>query len=383
MKPTTLGRTLYARDIPIVDGHIHLNHLERIDDVVALMDAAHLYRANLVCTPNPGPINHNPALMAFKARFGERAYISGALDYSQVFANRERMPDILANQVHALRAIGFDGLKMTEGKPTKRKYIPIPLDAPEYDGLWAALEALQMPVVLHVGDPELFWDPERCPPRARERGWYYGTGDYPLKEELHAEVEHVLQRHPRLKAILAHFHFLSADLERAGRLLDRHPSVCLDLAPGSEMYNNFTRANGHARGTNAARDFFLRYQDRLIYGTDTTTGQMERALGRQWAVRTFLETDRAFTPPVGLERWLEPDLPAFQGISLPRQVLAKIYRANLERLYGPAPAPLDWEAALAEIRRMAAVLDEQAREPVGGQAADNHARQALQVFGDR
>jgi predicted TIM-barrel fold metal-dependent hydrolase len=381
MKPTVLP------DIPIVDGHIHLNHLERMDDLYTLMEAASLRRANLVCTPNPGPINHNPALMAFKARFPGRAYISGALDYSQVFADPERMSDILSAQVHTLRAIGFDGCKMTEGKPTKRKYIPLPLDAPGYEGLWSALEALQMPVVLHVGDPELFWDLERCPQRARERGWYYGGGGYPLKEELHAEIARVLERHPRLKAILAHFYFMSGDLERAGRFLDEHPSVSYDLAPGSEMYNNFTRMDGHAAPGCRARDFFLRYQDRLIYGTDTTTGQMERdarrahsdafaveqALGRQWVGRTFLETDRAFVPPEGLERWLEPDLPALQGIALPRAALAKIYSGNLERLYGPTPARLDLEAALAETRRLAAALDERA----GGWAADNHARRAL------
>ncbi|UCC61420.1 MAG: amidohydrolase family protein, partial [Anaerolineae bacterium] len=234
------------------------------------------------------------------------------------------------------------------------------------------------PVVLHAGDPESFWDPERCPQRARERGWYYGGGDYPLKEELHAEIERVLERHPRLNVILAHFHFLSSDLERAGRFLDRHPGACFDLAPGSEMYNNFTRTNGHTR------DFFLRYRDRLIYGTDTTTGQMdrdgeravERALGRQWVVRTFLEIDRAFTPPKALERWLEPGLPAFQGIALPREVLHKVYHGNLERLYGPAPASLNDEAALAEMERMAVALDERA----GGRAADNHARQALEAF---
>jgi predicted TIM-barrel fold metal-dependent hydrolase len=201
----------------------------------------------------------------------------------------------------------------------------------------------------------------------------------------------VLERHPRLKAILAHFHFLSADLERAGRFLDEHPSVCYDLAPGSEMYNNFTRANGHARvhgsvtTSGRARDFFLHYQDRLIYGTDTTTGQMQRdgdraieqALGRQWTVRTFLETDGAFIPPEGLERWLEPDLPAFRGVALPREILVKIYRGNFERLYGPDPVQLDLAVALAETRRLAAALDEQ----VGGWEEDNHARRALGVLG--
>ena len=58
---------------------------------------------------------------------------------------------------------------------------------------------------------------------------------------MYAEVDHVLERHPGLRAIFAHFYFLSADLKRAGRFLDEHPNVCLDLTPGSEMYDNFTR----------------------------------------------------------------------------------------------------------------------------------------------
>jgi predicted TIM-barrel fold metal-dependent hydrolase len=365
-------------DLPVVDGHVHLNHLPQLNDVAALIDAAPLLRANLVCTPNPEPINHNPALIVFKARYPDRAYISGALDYSEALAHPTRMPEVLASQVYALHAIGFDGLKMTEGKPTKRTWLPFPLDAPIYDGVWTALETLGMPVLLHVGDPEAYWDPRRCPERARARGWFYGDGPFPSKESLHAEIAHVLERHPGLKAILAHFHFLSADLERAGRLLDAYPNVCFDLAPGSEMYNNFTRRPGQSRS------FFLRYQDRLIYGTDTTTGSMardgergvERALERAWVVRTFLETNEAFVPPEELCRWLEGDLDCFCGLGLPRQVLARVYRTNLERVYGPTPAPLDRERALALVRRMAAALD---RRP-GARNEDNHARQALEML---
>jgi predicted TIM-barrel fold metal-dependent hydrolase len=365
-------------DVCVIDAHIHLNHLERMDDLLALLDAGSVYRANLVCTPNPDPINHNPALIAFKALHPGRAYLSGALDYSRALADRDGMSRILARQVQRLKAIGFDGLKMTEGKPTKRAYIPIPLDAREYEGLWAALEEVQMPVLLHAGDPEHFWDPARCPPRARARGWFYGGGDYPLKEALHAEVAHVLARHPRLKMVLAHFGFLAGDLERAGRLLDAYPGVCLDLAPGSEWLNDFTRSNGHARA------FFARYPDRMLYGTDTTTGGMirdgeralPRALGRARAVRTFLETEVAFRPPEGLDHWLQPDLPALRGLALPREILAKVYHKNLERLYGPVPAPLDFEGGVELVREMAIALDERA----GGRATPNHARRALDVL---
>jgi hypothetical protein len=178
--------------------------------------------------------------------------------------------------------------------------------------------------------------------------------------------------------VLAHFHFLAGDLGRAGRLLDAYPGLCLDLAPGSEMLNQFTRANGQARA------FFHRYSGRLIYGTDTTTGQMardgeravERALGRAWAVRTFLETGVPFAPPQGLEHWLQPDLPALRGLSLPQGILTKLYRTNVERLYGPEPARLDREAGLALVREMAAALEARS----GGRAVPNHARQALDLL---
>jgi hypothetical protein len=85
------------------------------------------------------------------------------------------------------------------------------------------------------------------------------------------------------------------------------------------------------------------------------------------------------SPPEGLEHWLQPDLPALRGLALPREVLVKIYRANVERLYGPAPAALDLEAGLELTRQMAEALDERA----GWRADPNHARQAMDILACR
>jgi predicted TIM-barrel fold metal-dependent hydrolase len=346
-------------DIPIVDGHIHFDDQKWMPDILHIMDTVPLARVNLVSTPNIHTVNQNPAVIQFKAAHPDRAYISGGLDYVQVMADPDHMSSLLANQVRALRAIGFDGLKLIEGKPTARKRFGIPLDAPEYEGMWSTLEELRFPMVFHLGDPEEFWDPDRVPDLARTNGWFYGDGTFPTKEGLHTEVDHILERHPSLKIIFAHFYFLSADLERAGRFLDAHPSVCFDLTPGSEMYNNLTRTH------EATRRFFLRYQDRLVYGTDTSMwairqGGIERPLSYARVVRTFLETDRVFTPPAVIAHWLQPGLDGLHGIALPRQVLDKIYHANFERMYGPAPAALDGAAASAEMERIAGEIDVQA-----------------------
>ena len=360
--------------IPVVDGHIHFPHPDLADDLIDVMDRIGLVRANLVGVPDLEMVNQNPALIHFKARYPRRATICGALDYTQAWADPARASQALADQVATLKAIGFDGLKLIEGKPMVRKLLGIPLDGPVYAGMWAALEEQGLPVVFHVADPEEFWDDAGCPDWARAQGWFYGDGTYPLKEDLYAEVDRVLERHPGLRIIFAHFYFLSADLERAGAFLDAHPAVCFDLTPGVEMYLNF------AQDLDAARDFFIRYADRLVYGTDIGASALDHdpaqgldraeSLGRAWVVRQFLETDGPFGAPEGVGHWLGMDAEGFYGIVLPTGVLEKIYRANFERVFGAAPAVLDRGAAVAELERMAGVIDARA-----GERVDSPARQ--------
>jgi predicted TIM-barrel fold metal-dependent hydrolase len=354
-------------DIAVIDAHIHFPHPDLMDGVLEVLDTTGMARANLVATPDLQLINHNPALIHFKASRPERVTICGALDYTQVFADPGRAGETLAAQIGTLKGIGFDGLKFVEGKPMIRKMIPLAFDGPEYAGMWAALEEHDFPVVFHVADPEEFWDAERCPDWARAQGWFYDDS-YPAKEDLYAEVDRVLARHPGLRIIFAHFYFLSADLARAGDFLDTHPNVFFDLTPGVEMYFNF------AVQLEAARDFFLRYQDQLIYGTDIGASaisqnpseglDMLESLGRAWVVRRFLETDEVYDAPEGVGHWLGMDAGGFHGIGLEPEVLVRIYRANAEKVFGATPVDLDREAALAELERMAAVIDAQAGEPV-------------------
>jgi len=318
--------------MPIVDGHVHFVHPEYLDAMIALLDQIGCARANLVCIPNRDGTSHNPAALYFRSRYPKRAYISAALEYGPALADPSRAPEALARQVRALRAQGFDGLKLIEGKPEVRKLLPFPLDGPLYAPMWAALEQEQLPVVFHVADPDEFWDPERCPGWARERGWCYHEGGYPSKEALYTEVEHILARHPDLRLIFAHFYFLAHDLDRAAIFLESHPRVCFDLAPHPALYRELSATPV------AARQFFLRHQDRLIYGTDLDTrslgqrGAAERSLATAWLIRAFLENDGPFTMPSSAASF-EAHTP-YHGLGLPLDALVRIYHTNLERLFG-------------------------------------------------
>ncbi len=107
-------------------------------------------------------------------------------------ADPQRAVESLAGQVNTLWAIGRDGLKLIEGKPMVRKLLHLPLEDPVYAGMWAALEARDFPLLLHLADPEEFWHPKRPHPWAHERGWFYGDGTYPQEEALYAEVAQTL-----------------------------------------------------------------------------------------------------------------------------------------------------------------------------------------------
>lgn len=370
-------------DTEVIDSHIHFPRAGLLERLLDIMDAARLRRANLVAVPDLQTINQNASLLLAKWRQPDRFFICGALDYTQVWAGSAQVPQALAQQIVTLRKAGFDGLKLIEGKPMVRKILPIPFDGPEYAAMWATLEETGLPVVWHIADPGSFWDPVACPDWARAQGWFYGDGTYPLKEDLYGEVDRVMARHPGLRAIFAHFCFLSGDLARAGRFLDEHPHVCFDLTPGVEMYFDF------ARSPDAARDFFLRYQDRILFGSDIGASALAsdapdvldhaESLGRAWVVRRFLEGEGPFGPPAGVGHWLGMDSGQFHGIALPPGVLAKIYRANWQRMAGAEPVLLNVDAALDLLRRQAAAIDALA----GGQADVNPARDtAKQLQGE-
>jgi hypothetical protein len=169
-------------------------------------------------------------------------------------------------------------------------------------------------------------------------------------DQLYVEVENVLRRHPRLRVIFPHFFFLSGDLPRAVALFDRFPSVYLDLAPGVEMLYNLSK------DPEKAREFFIAYSSRIIFGTDIWADQpIEEAAIRAGIVRRWLETDDEFRLPDGSDFLLgPPEDGIIRGMRLPDDALADIYNANFAHIAGAEPRKLDRILAAEECERIAA-----------------------------
>ncbi len=151
--------------------------------------------------------------------------------------------------------MGFDGIKFLEGKPDIRKRLGFSLSDPRYDLVFEKLEKDGVPIVYHVADPQKFWNNP-------DAYCYYGDGSFQTKDQLYREVDEILFKFPKLKITFAHFYFLAAELERAAEFLDKHENVSFDLAPGREMFHEL------AEDIPAAREFFKKYKNRLIWGSD-------------------------------------------------------------------------------------------------------------------
>lgn len=325
----------------IIDGHVHMHSHTDEENLLAICQSAGIQQTVLVSIQNPQAGSGLPQSLYMKARYPEQFYIFAGLNHTEVLSKGTVNMMDLVTQVDTYNEMGCDGIKMIECKPTSRQQMNIPVNDPYYTNYWAHVEELSIPVVWHVNDPEEFWNPETLPEWARKRNWGYGPDDV-QKEQLYQEVDEVLARHPKLNIIFAHFYFLSADLPRAKRFLDAHPTVKFDLTPGVEMLYNLSQR------PEQSRDFFIQYADQIVYGTDIASNlTLTEGVVRAGIVFRWLESDHTFHVPQSADFLLgKPEDGIIHGMQLPDTVLEKIYLKNISTLIDKVPKPLNIEKSI-------------------------------------
>ncbi len=353
----------------IIDNHVHMRGLDTERRMLAILEATGIEKMGLVAIQNEPAGSGLAEPLLLKACHPERFFVFAGLNHAEKLSGGQVRTPSLVDQVDRFVEMGCDGIKMIEGKPTSRQKLDIPVTDPYYADYWARVEELRLPIIWHVNDPEEFWDPDRIPAWAKERNWGYGPEDV-RKEELYAEVDDVLERHPGLQVAFAHFYFLSADLPRAARFLDEHPGVRFDLAPGIEMLYNISR------DPEAGREFFTRYADRIVFGTDLASRHtVEEGRIRAGIIFRWLETEDEFRVPEEADFLLgPPEDGLIRGMALPRDVLRKVYRSNFVHLAGAAPRPLNTDVVIEECRRMAAIAEALSGKP----AAETEAARVIE-----
>jgi predicted TIM-barrel fold metal-dependent hydrolase len=232
---------------------------------------------------------------------------------------------------HGLKVLKTLGLYLREGI-TMGKLVKV--DDPRFDPMWEACGSLGMPVAIHVSDPEAFFLPidrfnERYEELHKHPDWSFHGRDFPSNRELLDARDRVIARHPRTQFVVLHVGNDAENLGYVSECLDRFPNMHVDIA---------ARIGELGRQPRAARKFFERYQDRILFGTDATphdlTCPQQIYCDELYEIYyRFLETEDEYfdyapapTPPQG--RW------RIYGIGLDKEILRKVYFENAARLLG-------------------------------------------------
>lgn len=210
----------------------------------------------------------------------------------------------------------------------------IMIDDPQLYPVFRHLEEKGIPLAGHLGEPKNCWLPLEEMTTKNDSGYFsrnpqyhmYLHPEFPSYEEQMAARDRMLEKHPDLVFIGCHLASLEWSVDEMARFLDRFPNASMDMA--ARMGQLFYQT---VEDREKVRNFFIRYQDRLLYGTDIidrggNREDFQNRLHQTWLTDwEYLVTDNEMTSNL-----IDG---SFRGLKLPREVVDKIYLANARKWY--------------------------------------------------
>ncbi|MBW7998154.1 MAG: amidohydrolase [Candidatus Glassbacteria bacterium] len=308
---------------PVIDVHNHLGRLANMQHYLEQMDEAGVWKVVSLDGRSAGDF-YKKHLEAVKKVSPERLLVFFRPDFDRIdepgWGQKE------AARLEQAVKMGCRGLKIAKNLGLTHKDSTgalIKVDDRRIDPIWAKCSELGIPVMIHVSDPKAFFTPldernERYDELGAHPRWSFYGDQFPSKEEILAARNRVFARHPNTIFIGAHFGNLPEEIHQVANWLDLYPNFYVDID---------ARISELGRQPRTARKFFLRYQDRVMFGTDTPpNAEAYRIYYR------FLETDDEYFDPTGGHhlqgRWM------IYGVYLPDDVLEKIYNKNALKVFG-------------------------------------------------
>ena len=331
---------------PAIDAHNHLWGARSAEDIVATMDAVGVVaycdvsaNTNLTLAEG-GYVVEKGDIEAFfssyAARFPGRFYCFTMATFARppgkpLYDDPKRFVDETVAVLNEHVERGARGLKILKDLGLSHKDSRgrlIKLDDPELSPIWREAGRLGVPVHMHQSDPQGLFDPptpsnEHYDTLKRYPSWDFSDPKlFPRKDDLLRRRDNVIKQHPETTFILPHVANFAENLGYVSKLLDENPNVYIDFS---------ARLDELGRQPYTAREFFVKHQNRILFGTDMPAN-ISDSIAMYRCYFRFLETfDEYFFAPdydgtFGRHRW------PIYGIGLPKDVLAKIYYRNVLRI---------------------------------------------------
>lgn len=327
VKETAIAKPRFS----VIDVHNHLGQefgggwdKRPLQELIDVLDAAEV-RVLIDLDGGWGDSILRAHLKRFKAKAPERFLIFGGVDWSAWHEQGNRFGDWAAAKLRIQARWGAQGLKIWKpfGLHVKDQHgVLVCVDDPRLDPLWETAGELKLPVIIHVADPIAFFDAldpnnERWDELHAHVDWQFPSPPFPAFQSIVEGLANLVARHPATTFIGAHVGCYAENLAWVSQLLDRCPNFYVDIG---------ARIAELGRQPYTARRFFLKYADRILFGTDSAP-----SLRAYQLYYRFLESDDEYfcyapdgTPNQG--RW------NIYGLYLPDDVLEKVYHLNAERV---------------------------------------------------
>ncbi len=317
----TVEHTEERPRFPVIDYHNHLDSVAA-DELLRIMDTCEVeFLVNITMQTGDAALAQMDRLRTADAK---RFATIGWMDWTGV--ERSDFAAVTCDRLEQMVEHGAVGIKFWKdlGLVLKDEQGQLRrIDDERFAPIFDKAAELKLAVMFHTADPDAFFDPitpenERYEELAAHPDW--GFSDVPVtKRELLEQRNRVFARHPKTQFVGAHLAECGEDLAYLSQLLDAHPNLQIDIS---------ARTPELGRQPYSARAFFLKYADRIVFGTDLLP---EVAMYRGYY--RFLQTaDEYFDYPTHASkqgRW------NIYGIFLPDDVLLKVYRENALKLLAP------------------------------------------------
>lgn len=348
--PTAIEKAAF----PVIDAHNHLWGNFEIERIIETMDVVGVccyadLTANVHIEFAAGgylvkPGNISDFFYRCEEKYPGRFYCFTLSDFAHpagepLFHDHRRFVEDFIEKMRAHVQLGAKGLKVLKElglhfRDSNRKLIPV--DDERLFPIWEEAGNLQIPVLIHQADPSGFFEPvtpenEHYESMIKYPSWSFANPDFPRKIDLLRRRDHLVKQHPNTTFILPHVANHAENLGYVSKLLSENPNVYIDFS---------ARLDELGRQPYTAREFFIKHQDRIIFGTDMPAS-IESSVDMYRSYFRFLETyDESFYTP-DFDGTFERVRWPICGIGLPKEVLKKIYYQNVLKIIPSLKANVD------------------------------------------
>lgn len=305
---------------PFIDVHSHQNAAMSAEEMAKLVEQMDQLNMRVMVNLSGGSGERlKQGVANMKGRYPDRFVLFANISFEGIdhpdYGKRvaAQLEQDVKNGAQGLKI--FKNLGMTARDSAGQR---IPVDDPRLDPIWEKCAELKIPVLIHTADPKPFWDPpdkfnerwlelKEIPSRARP------PDKFPPWEQIIGEQHNLFAKHPKTIFINAHLGWYGGNLEQLGKLMDKLPNMYTEIgAVLAEL----------GRQPRFARQWFIKYQDRVMFGKDAWNPQEYHVYFR------VLETADEYFDYYRKRHahW------KMYGLELPDEVLKKLYYKNALRL---------------------------------------------------